>query len=141
MKVGRKTTVHLKVDTGFHRLGTDSLEELEEICSFPGIEAEGIFSHLALVNDEENRKQVDKFLAIIAELEKRKIYFKYKHVADSISAVDYPAFRMNMIRPGALVFFRTEGLPQRVYRCETGHILCYKDFPVTLGVKRRRCGV
>ena len=104
MKAGRKTTVHLKVDTGFHRLGTDSLEELEEICSFPGIEAEGIFSHLALVNDEENRKQVDKFLAIIAELEKRKIYFQYKHVADSISSVDYPEFRMNMIRPGALVF-------------------------------------
>lgn len=103
-EIGKNVKVHLKVDSGFHRLGTDDILELENICAFEGIEVEGIFSHLALVNDEENKIQYDKFVAIIKELEKREIRFKYKHIADSISAVDYPEYRMNMIRPGALVF-------------------------------------
>ncbi|WP_312651241.1 alanine racemase [Aminipila sp.] len=103
-KAGKKAKIHIKVDTGFHRLGTDSIAELKEICSFSEIEIEGIFSHLALVNDEENKKQYTKFLNIIAELENQGMCFKYKHIADSISAVDYPEYRMNMIRPGALVF-------------------------------------
>lgn len=103
-KAGKKAKIHVKVDTGFHRLGTDDIAELKEICSFKEIETEGIFSHLALVNDEENKKQYTKFLNIIAELENQGLSFKYKHIADSISAVDYPEYRMNMIRPGALVF-------------------------------------
>ncbi|QAT42413.1 alanine racemase [Aminipila luticellarii] len=103
-KAGKKAKIHIKVDTGFHRLGIDDLQELKEICSFKEIETEGIFSHLALVNEEENEKQVKKFLGIVDELEKQGIHFKYKHIADSIAAVDYPEYRMNMIRPGALVF-------------------------------------
>lgn len=102
--VGKKAKVHLKVDTGFHRLGTENITELKEICSFKAIEVEGIFSHLALVNDEENKKQYEKFLNVIVTLEKEGISFKYKHIEDSISAVDFPEYRMNMIRPGALVF-------------------------------------
>lgn len=103
-QAGKKAKIHVKVDTGFHRLGTDDIAELKETCAFKELELEGIFSHLALVNDEENEKQVKKFLNIITELEKQGINFKYKHIADSISAVDYPEYRMNMIRPGALVF-------------------------------------
>ncbi|MFV0517997.1 MAG: alanine racemase [Aminipila sp.] len=103
-KLNMKPKVHIKVDTGFHRLGIADIEQLFEVCSVKGIEVEGIFSHLALVNDEENEKQFILFNKIINELEKRDISFKYKHIADSISAVDYPEYRMNMIRPGALVF-------------------------------------
>lgn len=104
LAAGTKAKVHLKVDTGFHRLGIDDVEELAAICAEPGIDAEGIFSHLALVNDEENRNQYDRFVAIIDALADRGITFRYHHLADSISAVDYPEYRMDMIRPGALVF-------------------------------------
>lgn len=103
-KAGFRAKVHLKADTGFHRLGIDDPEELAAICSLPGLDAEGIFSHLALVNDEENEKQYQRFLAIIHLLAQKGITFRYRHLADSISAVDYPQYRMNMIRPGALVF-------------------------------------
>ena len=30
--LGRKATVHLKVDSGFHRLGTENVEELFSVC-------------------------------------------------------------------------------------------------------------
>lgn len=99
-----KAKVHLKVDTGFHRLGIDDVEELEAICRLPGIDAEGIFSHLALTGDEENEEQYRKFRSVIDALAARGITFRYHHMADSISAVDYPEYRMNLIRPGALVF-------------------------------------
>ena len=65
---------------------------------------EGIFSHFALASREEDAIQYEKFIARIDELESRGITFKYKHIEDSISAVDYPEYRLNMIRPGAIIY-------------------------------------
>ena len=105
IKNGKNPKIHIKIDTGFHRLGTDDLSELKKICSYKDqVEIEGIFSHLALVNDEENKLQFEKFIQLVNLLEKEGIKFKYKHISDSISAVDYPEYRLNMIRPGALIF-------------------------------------
>ena len=104
LALGKRAKVHLKVDTGFHRLGIDDVDELYAICNTEGIEVEGIFSHLALVNAEEDEKQFTKLMGIIAALEKRGVSFKYKHITDSISAVDYPEYRLNMVCPGALVY-------------------------------------
>ena len=104
LAAGKTAKVHLKVDTGFHRLGIDDVEALAAICATPGIEAEGIFSHLALTSDAENLLQYQRLMAVIEALEQKGYTFKYQHIADSISGVDYPEYRMNMIRPGALVF-------------------------------------
>ncbi len=104
MAMGKTAKVHIKVDTGFHRLGIYDADELFAICNTKGIEVEGIFSHLALVNAEEDAKQFEKLTAMIDELEGRGASFKYKHITDSISAVDYPEYRLNMVRPGALVY-------------------------------------
>lgn len=108
-KVLNKTArVHIKVDTGFHRLGKSPsasfADEVCKICAVANVEAEGIFSHLALVNEEENEKQYRLFCDFIERLESRGCHFKYKHIADSIATVDYPRYRMNMVRPGALIY-------------------------------------
>lgn len=100
----KPAVVHLKVDTGFHRLGIDDVDTLDAICRIDGLTVEGIFSHLALVDDAENLRQYQRLTSIIEALEQRGHTFKYQHIADSISAVDYPEYRMNMVRPGALVF-------------------------------------
>lgn len=103
-----KPVVHIKYDTGFNRLGfkdcEKSLDEIEKICNLENIEVEGIFSHLALAGKEENQIQYTRFTNAIENLENRKINFKYKHIEDSISAVDHPEYRMNMIRPGAIIY-------------------------------------
>lgn len=116
-KAGKKAKVHLKVDTGFHRLGIYDEEELYQMYSQPFLETEGIFSHLALTSDEENEKQYKMFTDMIEKLEKRGCRFRYKHIADSISLVDYPKYRMNMVRPGALIYglkgFSRGSLPVR----------------------------
>ena len=102
--LGRKATVHLKVDSGFHRLGTENVEELFSVCQEPNVEVEGIFSHLALAGEAEDAKQYNRFMAVVEALEARGVRFRYQHLADSIAAVDYPEYRMNMVRPGALVY-------------------------------------
>ena len=108
IKLGKKTRVHIKVDTGFHRLGkapsAEYADEIIRMYSLPGIEIEGIFSHLALASDENDRMQYKELSDFIALLELCGCTFRYKHIADSIACVDYPEFRMNMVRPGALIY-------------------------------------
>lgn len=101
---GTRAIVHIKVDTGFHRLGTRSVDDVVKICAFSHLDVEGIFSHLALAGDEENQQQFEKFTQIISAAESKGCTFKYKHIADSIACVDYPEYRMNMVRPGALLY-------------------------------------
>lgn len=100
----KRAVVHLKVETGFNRLGTDDIAELLAIYRMPNVYAEGIYSHLALLERTSDEIQLEKFLKVIKELEAEGCTFRYRHIADSISAVDYPDFRLNMIRPGALLY-------------------------------------
>lgn len=107
-KQGKVAKIHIKVDTGFHRLGCTPSEEfaneIRQINMLFNIDLEGIFSHLALVNDEENQKQYSTFTAFIHRLEELGVTFTYSHIADSIATVDFPEYRMNMVRPGALIY-------------------------------------
>ena len=103
-RLGVIPCVHLKVETGFNRLGTDDVDELRAILRVPNLYAEGIYSHLALKDRPSDEIQLAKFLHIVQTLEKEGHTFRYKHIADSISAVDYPDFRLDMIRPGAILY-------------------------------------
>ena len=107
-KLGKTATVHVKLDTGFHRLGQMPTDEYkEEVCKMfevNNVNVDGIFSHLALVNDEENKRQYDLMCQFIEEVEAKGYKFRYKHIADSIATVDYPEYRMNMVRAGALIY-------------------------------------
>ena len=107
-ETGKTAKVHIKVDTGFHRLGkVPSQEFADEVCEMfklPCLEIEGIFSHLALTGDDENEEQFRLFNDFVSLLESRGCSFKYKHLADSIACVDFPEYRLNMIRPGALIY-------------------------------------
>lgn len=108
IKHKKKAKVHIKYDTGFNRLGFKdteaSIDEIEKIHELPNIHVEGIFSHLALTGKVEDEKQYNKFVRVINKLKERGIEFKYQHIEDSISAVDYPEYRLNMIRPGAIIY-------------------------------------
>ena len=107
-EMNKTSKVHIKVDTGFHRLGKmptpEYRDEIIRMFSVNNLEIEGIFTHLALVNDEENEKQFHLFTSFLEELEKKGCTFRYKHIADSIATVDFPEYFMNMVRPGALLY-------------------------------------
>lgn len=100
--------VQIKYDTGLNRIGyqdrQESIDEIVEICNLKNIEVEGIFSHFALTNKEEDDKQYNKFIDAVNKIEAKGITFRYKHICDSISAIDYPQYRLTMIRPGAIIY-------------------------------------
>ena len=92
LKRGRRAKIHIKVDTGFHRLGkvpTDEFAaEIKAMFALPGIEVEGIFSHLALASEEDDIKQYEVFTTFLAKLKEMGCHFKYEHIADSNACVD-----------------------------------------------------
>ncbi|MGB4438728.1 MAG: alanine racemase [Sedimentibacter sp.] len=108
IKFNKIPTVQIKYDTGFNRLGykdcQESIEEINKIFDLKNVEVEGIFSHFALTGKEEDELQYSKLMNVINQLEARGRTFKYKHICDSISGIDYPQYRLNMIRPGAIIY-------------------------------------
>lgn len=111
-KLGReynkKPKIHIKYDTGFNRLGfrdcKESIEKIKKIVRLENLECEGIFSHFALVNDDESKRQFYALTAAVERIESDDFKFRYKHICDSIAAIDYPEFCLNMIRPGAILY-------------------------------------
>lgn len=108
IKNNKKPTVQIKYDTGFNRLGYKdcqaSIDEIDQIFDLKNLNVEGIFSHFALTGKEEDQEQYNKLMNAINILEARGRAFKYKHICDSISGIDYPQYRLNMIRPGAIIY-------------------------------------
>ena len=100
--------IHLKVDTGFHRIGfSDSesgIREMLQIKELPYLVTDGIFSHLALLDDASNLEQYQRFTSVIHALQAEGFSFRFRHIADSIALVDYPEYRMDMVRAGALIY-------------------------------------
>lgn len=106
---GKTAKVHIKVDTGFGRLGLRSEEEgslslYEEISRLPGIQIKGTFSHLALAGREEDEKQVNRFNRFCAALKNRGVNVGIRHICDSIGTFRYPNYRMDMVRAGAILY-------------------------------------
>ena len=104
--------VHIKLNTGFNRLGfscdKESVAVIKEICSHPMIRIEGIYTHLALGTQEDDRAQFDLFKSTIAMLEAEGLSFPLKHIAESNAAVAYPWSRMDAIRAGSAMYgFKT----------------------------------
>lgn len=104
----KKPKVQIKYDTGFNRLGykdsQESINEINKMFDLENIEVEGVFSHFALAGREEDDIQYKKLMNAIQQLEQMGRKIKYKHICDSISAIDYPEYRLNMIRPGAIIY-------------------------------------
>lgn len=107
-KLNKVSKIHIKLDTGFNRLGFKPSKELgnmiAKIFYLKNVEVEGIFTHLALTNYESDNKQFKQFKDIIDELERKEINIPIKHVCDSIGMVRYPEFHLDMIRLGALLY-------------------------------------
>lgn len=105
---GKKARIHVKVDTGFNRLGYSNhhlaQKEIIAMTQLPGLEIEGMFSHLALKNAQSDEDQYQRLIALSDKLEAQGVSIPIKHICDSIGAVAYPQYRMDMVRLGSLIY-------------------------------------
>ncbi|MDR1569835.1 MAG: alanine racemase [Oscillospiraceae bacterium] len=97
---------HLKLDTGFHRLGMtaeDAIRDIPKILEMPALRLDGLFTHLALLDEAHDRAQIERFERVNGAIEASGFTIP-KHVADSIALFRYPQWRYGMARVGALLY-------------------------------------
>ena len=107
--------IHLKFDTGMHRLGfapSDKERLLAIINAQPEIKIQGIYSHLADADNPEQSEFTKKQLAVFDEIVS---YFKthisddfLAHVLNSEGSLRYPESCYDMIRLGISMYGYTE---------------------------------
>ncbi len=113
-KQGTAAKVHLKVDTGMHRIGVPA-DKVGELChgikDLPSLDICGIFTHFASAPDDPlfTTQQFERFLQACREAESvldRRVLLK--HCANSAATVRYPEMWLDAVRPGALLY----GIPR-----------------------------
>ena len=106
-QAGRSARVHVKADTGLHRLGFCGPEAADEIAKLNAaglLRMEGLYTHLALHNRVSDELQFARFTALRKALEGRGVYFQCVHALDSIGMVRYPEHAMDAVRTGAWLY-------------------------------------
>ena len=99
--------VHLKIDTGMHRLGF-SEQDIEHLINIinntNSIKIESIFSHLAGTDNHNldyfTEQQVHKFLKIYDKIVEKTGYKPMRHVLNSWGIVRFPQYDFEMVRLG-----------------------------------------
>jgi alanine racemase len=109
-KVGKTAKVHLKVDTGLGRNGSDLaswpalIKKAVELSADGAIELIGVFSHLSGTSEKDDLEQLRVFQEAIETATKLGASFKIRHIAASLAALRYPSTRLDMIRVGAALY-------------------------------------
>ncbi|MDI6874964.1 alanine racemase [Candidatus Solincola sp.] len=107
---GRLVPVHIKVDTGMHRVGVSpegALGLAEEVCGLPGLELEGVYTHLATASEPGDpfaAEQVDRLDAVVWALRNGGLQVPLVHAAASGAALSLPRSRLDMIRLGIAMY-------------------------------------
>jgi alanine racemase len=107
--LGRRTPVHVKIDTGMGRMGIPAREaavSIEEMTQFKGILLDGIYTHFPTAEkaDAFREKQVQKFGILIQILEEKNIVFRFRHAKNSAATLTLQNPTLNMIRPGLTLY-------------------------------------
>ncbi|MEQ8717228.1 MAG: alanine racemase [Acidimicrobiales bacterium] len=110
---GERLAVHLKVDTGMHRVGArpeDVAMLARAIVDKPALDLEGLWTHCALADEPERDttdRQIDLFDAVLAELADEGIVPPITHVGNSAVLLAHPRGLRDLVRVGIAVY----GLP------------------------------
>jgi alanine racemase len=103
--------VHIKIDTGMHRLGFMP-DEVPELCRRLSrnelIRVISVFSHFAAgddpVYDEFTRKQADLFQEAASLIGNSTGYSFMRHICNSSAIVRFPEYQFDMVRPGIGIY-------------------------------------
>lgn len=104
---GKIANVHLKVDTGMHRLGVSPeavSDVLNEIDSSSNLRLASIFSHLASAGDEEPTRFQSDRLAVALGCLGKKHGALLKHFASSEATRLFPTTHLDMVRVGLYLY-------------------------------------
>jgi Alr-MurF fusion protein len=99
--------IHIKLDTGMHRLGfteADFPALLQLLKQHPTLEVASIFSHLVgadeAIHNDFSKLQYERFITGSAQLEEALGYRPLRHILNSAGIVRFPDYKLDMVRLG-----------------------------------------
>jgi len=102
--------VHLKIDTGMHRVGAP-LEDLvplaERIAGHPSLVLEGLWTHCAVADEPDNELNVlqqERFEVAVGALADAGLRPPMLHMANSAGAIVHPSMRYDLVRCGIALY-------------------------------------
>jgi alanine racemase len=102
--------IHLKLDTGMSRLGTDwqtATEFARLVQRLPNLRIASIFSHLATADDPDPtmmRQQQKRFETAIARIRAAGITPPRLHLANSAATLTSPSLHYDLVRVGLAIY-------------------------------------
>jgi alanine racemase len=113
---GKEVPVHLKLDTGMHRVGLladDLPDALRALKSLAGITIEGVWSHLAVADVPDHpftRKQRELFEDLLGRIASAGVQLRYRHLANSAATIAHPDTHFDIVRCGVAAYGMWPGL-------------------------------
>lgn len=115
VKCGKQVYIHIKLDTGMHRIGFNSytdegVAEVIAACRLPGLIPEGVFTHFAAADRDGDsdgsytRAQYDRFVTAIDKIEQSGIKFEIKHCCNSAAIFTHSEMHLDGARPGIIMY-------------------------------------
>lgn len=111
VKQGKTVKVHIKIDTGLHRIGLAPGEPLAHLIQtlkeLPNLEIDGVYTHLAnaySLDKTVTREQTALFKKALAQLHEAGIYPRMTHMANTAACVASPECYYDAVRLAALVY-------------------------------------
>jgi alanine racemase len=106
---GSPAGVHLKIDTGMHRVGGDPGDALAlaRLVLSSGLRLEGVFTHLAVADQPEDPftdEQLDRFDGVLDALRAEGIDPGLVHAANSAGALAHDRARGDIVRAGIVTY-------------------------------------
>ena len=99
-------SLHLKIDTGMHRVGcdpADAVELAQRIGAADRLRLAGVSTHFATADDPSSlfrAVQLDRYRDVLDALEAAGVAGHLRHAANSAAAISLPAARFDLVRCG-----------------------------------------
>ena len=102
--------VHVKVDTGMHRVGAtpdDAVLLARQVAAYPALDLQGFWTHLAVADEPEAPDTVRQLAAFVTAVERLAgfgITPPVLHAANSAGSLVHPTSRFDMVRCGIALY-------------------------------------
>lgn len=106
----RTVSVHIKIDTGMHRMGVapnEAVQLAQFVRSYGSLSIEGVYTHFAVADDPShpsNAVQMTRFAECLDALKEAGVEPELVHAANSAAALANPDARFSMVRLGIAMY-------------------------------------
>ncbi len=106
LKIGKRSDVHIHVDTGMARMGIpyyEAMPYIKKVAGWKGLRIKGISTAMS-EDDELDKVQIKRFQILCQQAESEGISLEIKHAVSSTGIFSQRSSYLDMVRPGLLLF-------------------------------------